>query len=501
MGRQPDGSGRRSRRARGFAARCATRRLHPAPLDRLPGQDARHAQGRHHRGDAARRYHPSRDPGTRDQTGAYVIVSSKGSTSDIALRNRRDVLREALDGVANAGQLHTDFYDRTRLSTWVRRHPGLITWVKERVGRALVGWRSYGLWSGAAEGVDAEYLLDDKLGLHLGSHRHARAIGGPRHRRSRDEVAQAGKIVRLVGLSGVGNSRLVQALFDSRIGSRPLPPSLAVYTNLSDNPDPQPTGLASDLIANRTRAVLIVDNCPPDLHRRLSDLCSGPTSTVSVITVEYDVRDDQPENTHVVTLGTASPELIEKLVRRRYPHVSEVDARSIAEASGGNAGLLSPSPRRSSARTQSLACRTTSFFSGSSSSGKIRTMPCSSRPKRARSFTPSKARLGGGSVRAPASGPPGRSSCRGDLPSCRRLLRRDLAQQRGVWRAVLPHAIANRLAARALEDTPYDLIDEQLIAGGTERLARSFSRRLRSCTTTPGPSHRREMARARWPPG
>jgi hypothetical protein len=58
------------------------------------------------------------------------------------------------------------------------------------------------------------------------------------------------------------------------------------------------------------------------------------------------------------------------------------------------------------------------------------------------------------------------------------LLRRDLAQQRGVWRAVLPHAVANRLAARALEDTSYDLIDQQLVTGGTDRLARSFSRRL-----------------------
>jgi hypothetical protein len=58
------------------------------------------------------------------------------------------------------------------------------------------------------------------------------------------------------------------------------------------------------------------------------------------------------------------------------------------------------------------------------------------------------------------------------------LLRRDLVQQRGVWRAVLPHAIANRLAARALEDTPYQLIDQQFVTGGTDRLARSFSRRL-----------------------
>src|SRR4030095_9074272 len=89
-----------------------------------------------------------------DDAGAYVIVSSIGSTADSALRSRRNALREALDGVSNSDQLHTDFYDRTRLATWVRCHPGLIAWVKERTGKALVGWRPYGTWSGAAEGAE-----------------------------------------------------------------------------------------------------------------------------------------------------------------------------------------------------------------------------------------------------------------------------------------------------------------------------------------------------------
>jgi hypothetical protein len=136
------------------------------------------------------------------------------------------------------------------LATWVRRHPGLITWVKEKVGRALVGWRPYGPWSGAAEGVEAEYLFDDKLRLQLGKDRNAPAQPvADAIDELRDELAKSGKMVRLVGLSGVGKTRLVEALFDARIGSRSLPPSLAVYTNLSDNPDPQPTGLVSDLIA------------------------------------------------------------------------------------------------------------------------------------------------------------------------------------------------------------------------------------------------------------
>jgi len=415
-----------------------------------------------------------------DQAGAYLIVSSHGSTSDSALRNRRNALRDALAGVATADQLHTDFYDRSRLATWVRLHPGLITWVKERVGRALIGWHPYGSWSSAAEGVEAEYLLDEKLRLHLGKHRDAPAgpVGNAIDE-LRDELAQPGKIVRLVGLSGVGKTRLVQALFDPRVGLRPLPPSMAVYTNLSDNPDPQPTGLASDLIATRTRAILIVDNCPPDLHRRLSHLCAAHNSPISVLTVEYDVRDDQPEGTQVVTLETSSPKLIEKLLARRYPHLSEVAARTIAEASGGNARIaiaLAGTVERSESIAglsddelfqrlfrqrhdpndalllAAQACSLVYSFQGEALIGDEAELP----------------RL------AVLSGQASQELYR----HVGELLRRDLIQQRSVWRAVLPHAIANRLAGRALEDTPYDLIDQQLVTGGTERLARSFSRRL-----------------------
>jgi hypothetical protein len=415
-----------------------------------------------------------------DESGAYIIVSSTGSTTDSALRNRQDAMREALTDVGNADLLFTDFYDRTRLASWVRCHPGLITWVKEKIGKAFAGWRPYGPWGGASEGTDAEYLLDDKLRLHLGRHRDA-----PGHSVTqaidelRDELNGAGKVVRLVGLSGVGKTRLAQALFDSRIGSRPLPSSLAIYTNLSDNPDPQPTGLVSDLIANRTRAILVVDNCPPDLHRRLSELCRGENSTVSVLTIEYDVRDDQPEGTQVVRLDTSSPALIETLLRRRYSHLSQVDARTIAEASGGNARIaiaLAETVDRSDTISglsdeelfqrlfrqrhdadnalflAAQACSLVYSFQGEALTGEEAELP----------------RLAALAGQTPPD----------TFRHVRELLRRDLIQARGYWRAVLPHAIANRLAARALEDIPYDLIDQQLVSGGTQRLAKSFSRRL-----------------------
>ncbi|MDF4024648.1 hypothetical protein P3W24_06715 [Luteibacter sp. PPL201] len=56
-----------------------------------------------------------------EASGAYIIISAQGSVADKPLRKRRSAIRHALRDDANAGQLLTDFYDRTRLATWVNR--------------------------------------------------------------------------------------------------------------------------------------------------------------------------------------------------------------------------------------------------------------------------------------------------------------------------------------------------------------------------------------------
>ena len=58
---------------------------------------------------------------------------------------------------------------------------------------------------------------------------------------------------------------------------------------------------------------------------------------MSVITIEYDIREEQQEGTEVFKLEPSSDELIEKLVGKRYPDLSQVDAGTIAKFSGGNA--------------------------------------------------------------------------------------------------------------------------------------------------------------------
>jgi hypothetical protein len=411
-----------------------------------------------------------------EEGGAYVIASSGTDAADIELYNRHDAMREALAGVVNADRLHTDFYDRNRLASWVRSHPGLIAWVKEKGGRAVSGWQPFRNWSG---GPDGEYILDERLRLHFSKREDAALTPEEGINKLRGMLSEPKSVVRLVGLSGVGKTRLIQALFDERIGSNPLPPATAVYTNLSDDPDPQPIGLTTNLIGNRARAVLIVDNCPPDLHRRLADLCQRSESTVSVLTVEYDIRDDQPEGTEVVRLDTSSEELIEKLVLLRFPNVSQVDARTIAEVSGGNARIAIALARTIEGTATISGLTDEELFQRLFKQGHD--------PNDALLFAAQACSLvysfngdvlSGDKAELPTLASLAEQTPRELYRHVAELCQRDLVQQRSIWRAVLPHAIANRLAAFALQNIPRQEIEHQLIVSGSERLARSFSRRL-----------------------
>ena len=418
--------------------------------------------------------------------GSYIIVSSKVSVSDSALADRKRAMQDAVAGIANCDDLHLDFYDRNRLASWVRDHASIVTWVRERIGRPISGWRPYDDWAASHEGVAGTYLTDDSLRIQSpASKGEGESIVQGMERLRRTLAVERG-VVRLVGLSGVGKTRLVQALFDDRVGQFALAPDLAIYTNLSDDPSPQPIAVITEFVARERRQVLIVDNCTPDLHRRLAEVCTRTESHISLLTVEYDVREDQPEGTDVFELQPSSDDLIEKLLQRRETGLSQVNARSIATFASGNARVALALAHTVDNHESVASLNDAELFERlfrqrheSSRSLLLSAQACSL----AYSFQGED--LGAGveaelSKLAAVVGKDARSL----YADVAELKRRDLVQQRGVWRALLPHAIANRLAAMALEDISSQDFD-QLVGSASERLLKSISRRLGYLHTSP----------------
>lgn len=405
--------------------------------------------------------------------GSYIIATSD-SAADEEYKKRAAAMRAAVATEVGHEQAELDYYDARRLADWTNQHPGVVAWVRTRLGRPLQGWQPHGQWTDNRGGKPQPFVPDEK---HRFTDPHEPERKVPLAEglvRVRQILRTGGSSVRLIGLSGVGKTRFAQALFEADGAPDPLSAELAVYADTSHSPNPAPLAVLDELLATGRRAILVVDNCASQLHNQLTARCKV-SSRVSLLTIEYDIREDLPNETNVFHLETGSPELIEKVIEQRFPNISQVNVATIVRFADGNS-RVAIALANTMARKDSLSglsdrellerlfwlgkevqhelmiaaqvCALVYSFDGEDLDGELAQL----------------AALTDESVTAL-------------YRHAANLEHRGLAQRRGAWRAVLPHAVANTLASQALGSIPYALIARHLVHG-QDRLLRSFSRRL-----------------------
>ncbi|MEZ6029322.1 MAG: hypothetical protein R3C46_06180 [Hyphomonadaceae bacterium] len=409
--------------------------------------------------------------------GAYLIISSGASVTKSARDDRRAAMRSAVSAEDPQGRLHLDFLGRDEIAAWANAHAGAVMWIKSRLGAAPSGWKSYGRWSRAPVSgepffADADTTLIVEGG---GGDRQLPLIEGVEVVRQR--LRQRGRVARLVGLSGTGKTRFAEALFDPGVGADALCEDDVIYADIGADPQPSPLALIEQLKAAVSEVVVVIDNCPPNLHNSLAQAVHAHGSRLRLLTIEYDVRADQPEETDVFRLVGLSDAVLERLLRSRHAHLSDVDRRRLAEISDGNARValaLADAIGRdvdASALTNDdlinrlfhqrhvpdaallAAAQTVSMVY--SFDGETITVD---------SELAALAQLGNNTSADLFA----RVADLGD---------RDLIQSRSKWRAFLPHPLANHLAKKKIDRTP----DDALLAfagSAPARLVTSFCRRL-----------------------
>lgn len=414
----------------------------------------------------------------KETGGTYIIGSTQDDVSDVALQKRRDAILQCLSDHQLGTSVQSDFYDSRRIADWVELHPSIATWLRHRIGQPLKGWRPYGPWAHGEDDPEAEYLVDDRVRVFAPSAEEGSCVT--------DAIAQLRRelertvSVRIVGLSGVGKTRLVQALFDLRVcpGSLALAPENVIYADLADEPEPQPQTMLESLQDRGSDTIVVIDNCGPETHERLTGIVKRKGSGLKLITVEYDIRDDLPEGTICYRLEGASTEVIKKLLRRRYQRLSDSDADRIAEFSDGNARVafaLASTVQRGGelSRLRSRELFERLFQQKNDPNDEL--LRCAEAASLLYSFDGSDESPNGEIARLASLAEVTQQTL---LWHMAELERRGLLQQRGRWRAVLPHAIANGLASRMIQSAPRDKLYAALIEEGGDRIARSFSRRL-----------------------
>lgn len=414
-----------------------------------------------------------------DEKGAYIIVSGKDSCSATMYAERLAGMDEALKTYSAGTALHLNFYGADRLALWLKNHPGVALWAREQLGKPLAGWRPYGRWASTPNTFKDEFLSDahpcviDGSSSEKGSMTIMEGI-----ELARSRLRSGSRAVRITGLSGVGKTRFAQALFEENIGNDALPATDVLYADLGEELTPSASAVLTYLIANRLTSYVVLDNCPPQTHRSLQKQLSASSAPLRLLTIEYDISDDRPEETDVIHLEPGSEQTVTKLLQRRYPKLDRFNAARIAEFAGGNARLALALADRveadeslTSFNDEQLFLRLFQQRKGESAD----LLRAATVLSLVYSFNVSREDYGDelGILSAISEVP------RADLQRAQaELLRRQLAQKRGSWRAVLPHALANRLARRALDEYEPEDINRELLRPGNIRLLQSCAHRL-----------------------
>ena len=408
--------------------------------------------------------------------GSYIIVSLDDDCAEPRRLDRLEAMKEAVRDDPNSNKVHLDFYDRSKLLQWLRQHPAVVLWARDVLGKACSGWRPYGRWSNPPTGADDTLIRAPGVSIVMPSGTDDKMSIEDAVEPMRKLVRSSDKTIRVIGLPGVGKTRIVQSLFDESLGENALDRTIAIYVDAGESPDPPTHAMLARLIAEGRRAIMVVDNCSSELHMALA---KNAKSQVSLITVEYDIRDDKPQTTEVIHIETEGPDVAEQLLLRRFPDIGQSNARRVAKFADGNARVSLAVAERVD-KGESLA-----LLSDAQLFDRLfeqRNQPDSNLRADAEvlslvysfSVTPQASEVDELAVLGSISDTPRSQLFR----SVATLLDRHIVQKRSHRRAVLPHAIANRLAWGALQNIPLETLRSTFEAPGRERLLMSFAHRL-----------------------
>ena len=410
--------------------------------------------------------------------GCYIIASLDDDPGRTALSNRYKEMDKQIGPTRDLGDLQIAFYGRNEIVQWLRGFPSVQLWVREKLGIPLEGWKQHGRWTRVPPHDDDQLISRKGISVVLPERRGEKleieqGIDG-----IRELVRTSDKAVRIIGLSGVGKTRIIQALFEETVGECPLAGSLAIYADLSENPDPSAHAMLRRLHTERRPAIVVLDNCPPDAHSSLVGLITEATE-IKLITIEYDVREDKPELTSVVRINAEGPDIVEELIQRRCPALGQVNAERIAAFSGGNARLalvladaVSHGESLSDLSDAELFNRL--FHQRGDSDPQLQ--EAAEVLSLVYSFSVNADQDGVDELEVLASLFSGNRLAL--YREAQRLLERQLSQKRGDWRAILPPVVSNHLASKALSAIPKSSIQDAFQHLPNARLLISFAKRL-----------------------
>lgn len=256
--------------------------------------------------------------------GTYIIFCKQGLNKKSQFDNRIDSIRKGLrtGGYVDANKASLDFYDGNKIRNWVNCYPSTINWVLSARGkRPWTGVQAYASWAKNDDIYKFSFVVNERIKNQI--------------RSLQSLILEPRSTVRLTGLPGLGKTRLAfEALSPNVSNSSQTALSDSVMYVQSVGKETEIIEIAETLRDAQSWAVLVIDDCSPQLHGRIASIAKNRDSRFSLLTLDFE-----PEHAAIggnsVAMDTAETEIIEGMIRQTYPTIPKDDIQRIVEFASG----------------------------------------------------------------------------------------------------------------------------------------------------------------------
>ena len=257
--------------------------------------------------------------------GHYILLCACRYTKK-AVSMREDNIRAALRGAGlSVADEQIQLRDADQVAVWTNTYPTVAAWVIERTQPGMVGpFCSWAYWAARGEYERSPWVQDERL-PELRAFLQAR-IGEPQG------------IARILGLSGIGKSRLVlEALGHADDEERDLSRSV-LYVDTSESDCAAIHRIVRTWTEMGARVIVVVDRCAPEFHDSLANLIARSGSRLSLVTIDNEIPSSVSDRAiHVV--GEASHSVTEEVIALRARSLDQDARQRLARFADGYPGM------------------------------------------------------------------------------------------------------------------------------------------------------------------
>jgi len=262
---------------------------------------------------------------TFDRGGAYIIFNSRPCTASkrqsLILEARR-VLAEMRRNDANAVKI--DVYGQNRIADWCNCYPGIVLWVHGETGQ------------GVPPGLQTWYDLG-KIRLFRNTYFSNDALNKITSRLY-ETIRHPQKHLRLIGLAGLGKTRLLLEVFrtslDHNKDELDALRNALIYLNASERHN---TALESvrHIVNSKRRAVVVVDDCDCQLATQLRMEVTKVDSNVSLVSIGHPDEGYSGQGETVVLEPNQLHDVVRSMLAQAYPSLRDGDIERIGTLADG----------------------------------------------------------------------------------------------------------------------------------------------------------------------